>query len=110
MNIKQRLLILFLILPSIAFAHGEEVLLTVGISFVSIVIFLIFINLIKLKFAKKLILSAIFSLSTFLVWEFTNTTPYRPNMGKINLLIASVPVVTTLLAYFIITQLNNRRV
>jgi len=100
-NQKGILLLLFLLLPALAHAHGEEVLYTFFILLASVVIFFIIILVIKLTYTAKAVLVSSYLLATVVICGVVNTLPYRENADRINILVGVVPPLTALVAYFL---------
>jgi hypothetical protein len=107
-NLKFALLSILMILPLMAFADHEEVLITVFIQAISIIIFPIVLLAVKLKVRHKVILALVYIVITVLIWIITNQIPYRDNMTIINLLIALGPFAGVAIAYLFIAR--NKKV
>ena len=98
-NQKSILFFLFLMLPALAHAHGEEVLYTFFILLASVVIFLIVILAIRISYTGKAVLVGSYLLATAAICGIVNTLPYRENADRINILVGVVPPLSALVAY-----------
>jgi hypothetical protein len=85
------LLTSLLLLPAIAFAHGEEILYAVASQLISSIVFLLLLVVVRLPYATKALLVAVFLLTTLVVWASNYGVPY-PFIG-------AVPLGCVLLAY-----------
>lgn len=98
-NQKGILLLLILMLPAMAHAHGEEVFYTFFILLASVVIFLIIILAIRVSYTGKAVLGGSYLLATVAICGIVNTFPYRENADRINILVGVVPPLSALVAY-----------
>ncbi|MCO5945658.1 hypothetical protein [Mucilaginibacter flavidus] len=105
-NLKAAIFTIFLIMPLMLFAHGEEVIFTLFIQIIAIIIFLIVLIFIKLNSKQKAILAGVYFLAVVLVFFATSTIPYRVNMTGINLSITLIPATCAVLSY-ILLKLNS---
>lgn len=101
-NIKQAFLCILLIMPAVAFAHGEEVIYTLFIQIISIIICLIILISVKVSSTSRAILLGIYLLSVIAVFYFINNLPFRHNMLLINLSVAFIPFIISILTYLIL--------
>jgi hypothetical protein len=92
------LLLLFLS-PLTVFAHGQEVLETVFVEFVVMVIFVIGLLAIKLNVKGKLIIAAIYILTTVSTFVIINNLPYNQFRTTINIAVGIVPLTIGVLSY-----------
>ena len=90
---KQFLLGILLTSPLNAFAHGEEVMITFLLEFVTIVIFLTILFNIKLKAKGKMILVTVYAVSAILTFRLVDNIPYKQNITLINIIVVVVPLV-----------------
>ena len=96
MNQRTTCLLLFLLLlPTWAFAHGEEVLTTVFLLAGSLLLFLVGVLTVPLPYAKKVVLTAVYLVTLAGATYWANGLPYRINMALINWVIGLLPVLTT---------------
>jgi hypothetical protein len=105
---KETLLIILLIIPAVALAHGEEVIYTFFIQIISIIICLITLSTIKLGTKIRSILLGIYFLSAIAVFGITNGMPYRDNMRLINLSVGFAPPLITGFTYLLLRLLKVR--
>ncbi|GGF09817.1 hypothetical protein [Hymenobacter cavernae] len=103
------LLLLLLLLPLGAFAHGEEILETVFLQISSFFLFLVTVLLIRISYAKKALLVTIYLLATFLVWRLTDEWPYYDTRRLINVLVGAVPLGSTLVAYGLLMVIQKAK-
>ena len=90
---KQFFLGILLTSPLNAFAHREEVMITLLLEFVTIVIFLTILFNINLKAKGKMILATIYAVSAILTFRLVDNIPYNQNMTLINIIVVVVPLV-----------------
>lgn len=109
MSQRLRVLLLFTLLPTWAFAHGEEVLTTVFLFAGSLLFFFVVVLVIPLPYAKKAVLTVVYLTTIGLVTYLTNGWPYFVNMTLINLLIGLVPILTTVSAYLLMWVRRKQR-
>ncbi len=93
-------------LPVAAFAHGEEVLITLLIPVTLVVILLIVMYFVKLPLATKGILYATFFITSVGMFFLVGRLPYLPNEQLINLSVLFVPATLTIAMYYIIKQVK----
>jgi uncharacterized membrane protein len=96
------LLLVLVLMPSLAFAHGEEVLNIIFIQIVSVVLFGVIIAAVKINSKGKVILTCVYIISTLVIWIISGTIPYNDNMRAINFTVAIGPLLVSYLFY----QLN----
>lgn len=99
MNQRLKALLLFMLLPTWAFAHGEEVLTTAFLFAGSLLLFFVVVLVVPLSYAEKAVLTVVYLTAIGLATYLTSGWPYRVNMTSINMLIGLAPVLTTLSAY-----------
>ena len=99
MNQRLKALLLFTLLPTWAFAHGEEVLTTVFLFVGSLLLFFVVVLAVPLPYAEKAVLTVVYLTTIGLATYLTSGWPYRVNMTLINTLIGLAPVLTTVSAY-----------
>lgn len=97
-----------LLLPFCAFAHGEEVILTLLSQFVVLVLVLIFIAVIKWNSKGKILLLSIYMVSIFLTEFSIMRVPYFKHEILITGVLVVVPVVLLLVAYSFLKGKFNR--
>jgi hypothetical protein len=93
-----RLLLLFLLMPTWAFAHGEEVLTTVFLFAGSLLLFFVGVLAVPLPYAEKAVLVAVYLLTLAGVTYWASALPYRINTALINWVVGLAPVITTVSA------------
>ncbi|WP_341900897.1 hypothetical protein [Fluviicola taffensis] len=98
---KLQILILLILLPISAFAHGVEVLVSFFYDLLTFVALTVFIALIKWKSAGKTLLGIILIVSTLIAIISTSGIPYDANRRGIELIMCGVPLVSVLSVYFI---------
>jgi hypothetical protein len=98
-HLRITLLSISLLIPLSAFAHGEEVLMTLLIQAVSVIFFLIIIFALKIDLRRKIILTGAYFLSVLAIDYMIRNWPYRENMNKINLLVAIIPPTIALITF-----------
>jgi hypothetical protein len=91
-KLKHIFSLLLLASPLTAFAHGEEVLLTVFLEFLVVAILVIGLLTINLNGKGKLIIGGIYILAVALTFMITNSLPYNEYRTMINILVVFVPV------------------
>lgn len=103
----QLLLLLFLLLPTAAYAHGEEILSTFFLILGSLVLFCIVVLLIPIAYTEKAVLVVVYLVTMGGGIYFTNGLPYLVNMRLINTTIGLAPVVACTAAFLFLW--NRRR-
>jgi hypothetical protein len=98
-KIKHIFSLLLLASPLTAFAHGEQVLLTVFLEFVIVVILVIGLLIINLNGKGKLIIGGIYILAVVLTFIITNSLPYNQYRTMINILVFFVPLTIGVISY-----------
>lgn len=101
MNSKKALLILIILLPLSAFAHGEEVLVSFFYDLLTIIGLIIFIACIKWNSNGKYLLAVVLAVSALLTIIGTGKMPYYANRTLIDTLCIGVPIASVLSVYFI---------
>jgi len=101
----RNILLLLLASPLTAFAHGEEVLVTVFLEFIVLVVFVIGLVTINVNGKGKLIIGGIFILATLLTLMITNKLPYYQYRTVINIVVVVVPLTIGAISY---VGLKNR--
>jgi|GEM_PF-2343596 len=101
MQLKELLVILALLSPISAFAHGEEVLVSFFYDLMTFIALTIFIAVIKWKSSGKTLLGIILLVSTIGVFLMVNSCPYTANRRLIECLMCGVPIVSVLSVYLI---------
>ena len=95
---------LIIVSPLTAYAHGEEVILTLFIEFILVVVFIGVLLTIKLKGQGKLIIAGLYLLTTILTFISFDSLPYKENATLINLALAIIPWTVFLLSYFVLRR------
>lgn len=108
-NIRLLLLSIFLSLPVMAFAHGEDAIYSFCVQAISIIVSLIFIAFFKAKAIITTILIVTYLLSVFAIGSYTNNIPFRQNVLAINLSVAFIPAIITCAVYFLLRFLKVGR-
>jgi hypothetical protein len=109
MSQRLRVLLLFTLLPTWAFAHGEEVLTTVFLFVGSLLLFFVVVLVIALPYAEKAVLTVVYLTTIGFVTYLTNDWSYRVNMTLINILTGLVPVLTTGAAYLLMWARRKKK-
>jgi hypothetical protein len=104
----KRLLLVLMLWPTCAFAHGVEILLTVSIVVVSPVLFLLLIHFIPLFPAERARLIVVYLVTTGSTFFLTSLLSYWEHETVINWLLVLVPVGATLAAYLQMRARRNR--
>jgi hypothetical protein len=82
-----------------AFAHGEEVLITVFLEFIVFVVFIVGLVTINLNGRGKLIICGIFILATTLTFIFIDRLPYYQYRTAVNVVVVVVPLAIVTIGY-----------
>ncbi len=98
-NHEAVLLAILLLIPTLSFAHGEEIIYTLCIEVVSIICFIIVLIAVNLSQKGKGILASTYILTTLIMFFITNNVPYRQNMNIINWSLILVPALILTLSY-----------
>ncbi|AKQ47317.1 hypothetical protein TH63_19385 [Rufibacter radiotolerans] len=96
---KAVLLALLLIIPTLSFAHGEEIIYTLLIEVIVFFAFIIVLFLVRLNIKGKGILAAIYALTTLIMFSKINNIPFIQNMNLINWALVLVPCAVLALSY-----------
>jgi len=99
-KINKIVLVGTLMLPSVAFAHGEEVIWSLISQIIILILVLVAIGLIKWKLKGKLFLIFLYFLSIFLTELYTFNLPYSQNEILINFLLLFIPIIVISVSYF----------
>lgn len=87
-------------LPSVAFAHGEEVIWSLISQIVILILVLVAIGLIKWKLKGKLLLILLYFLSIILAELSIINIPYFKNEILINFILLFIPIIVIFVSYF----------
>jgi hypothetical protein len=107
-KLKRTLATITFLTPLIAFAHGEEVLVTMFLEFGLLVGFISSLAFAKIRIAGKLIIGALYLSALAIVDILTRDWPYRENMALINFLVVIIPSTVFLLSYFGLRKRFNK--
>jgi intracellular septation protein A len=99
---KAALLLVVLLLPTRAWAHGEAVLAPFVLQLASLALFFVAITTSKLAPAAKAVVVATYLLTTLGVWLVTTWLPFQQSLGLINCLIGAGPIAGALAAYALV--------
>ena len=103
-NINKTALIGTLMFPFCAFAHGEEVILTLFSQVIVLILVLIVIGITNWKVKGKLLLILLYILSIFLTELLVFRIPYFQNEILITILLLVLPIFVICLSYFMLKQ------
>jgi len=92
------LLLLFLLLPTWAFAHGEEMLMTAFLFAGSLLLFLVLLLIVPLPYAEKAVMVTVYLVTIVVIICLANMMPYRIDMALTNWIVGLAPVSTTIFA------------
>jgi len=101
MKLKNLLFTLLILLPIPAFAHGEEVLVSLFYDLLTIVVLTIFIACLKWKSNGKILLAIVLVVSVLVPFVLTGKMPYTTNRMLIDSLCIGIPMTCVLLTYLI---------
>ena len=104
---RLKVLLLFLLLPLVASAHGQEVLLTL-LLLVGLLFFVVILAL-TLPYAEKAILVVVYLVTLCGAMFGTNQVPYQVNMTLINLVLGLAPVATTVATYLVLRARRTKQ-
>lgn len=96
MEKKELLLTLLVLLPVSAFAHGEEVLVSLFYDLLTVIALTVFIAVIKWKSNGKLLLAIVLVISIVMTFVITGNMPYAANRELIDTICVGVPIVSVL--------------
>jgi hypothetical protein len=102
------LLLVLLLWPTWAFAHGVEILLTVSIVLVSPILFLLVIHFIPLFPTERARLIVVYLVSIALTYFLTSLLSYWEHETLINWLLVLIPIGATRAAYQRLRAKRNR--
>lgn len=103
-NFSRLILVLFLLLPNLIFAHGEQIIISASIIGVSFIVTLLIIAFLKIKKLGKVLIAIIYLLIFFVVGLFTENLPALQNQEKIILYQVAIPIVSIILIYQLIKK------
>jgi hypothetical protein len=92
-------LLLLLVSPLTAFAHGEEVLVTIFLVFIVFVILVVGLMAMKLNRTGKLVIGGVGILAMVLTSIVTDNLPYNQYRTMINILVVVVPLTIVTVSY-----------
>ena len=98
-KVKHILSLLLLVTPLRAFAHGEEVFLTVFLEFLVVVILVIGLLAINLNAKGKIVIGCIYIVAAVLTFMLTSSLPYNQYRTMINILVVFVPLTIGVIGY-----------
>jgi hypothetical protein len=98
-RLKEKLLLLFAIMPIAAFASGSEIIPLLGIELFTIIGFITTLFLVKLNWIGKVLMIVVFVLTEFLIVKLIEGLSYLNDSLKINSICFFIPILTTLLSY-----------
>ena len=101
-NLKYFLLLVILLEPGLAFAHGEEILGTICLQFLMFVILVVGIFIINLNERGKYILTVFYILTIVIVWKATDQLAYRKYEAVINFLVVGAPLIVGVVGYILL--------
>jgi hypothetical protein len=101
MKKKELLLTLLVLLPVSAFAHGEEVLVSLFYDLLTVIALTVFIAVIKWKSNGKLLLTIVLVVSAMTAFISTGNLPYTANRVLIDTICVGVPIVSVLGTFLI---------
>lgn len=104
------LLLFLLLLPTLALAHGEEVLTTVFLFAGSLLVFFVAVLVVPLPYAEKGVLVVVYLLTLGTVTYWTNGLPYPDDMALINWTLGLAPVITTVSAALLMWARRKKRI
>jgi hypothetical protein len=102
MNHRLKVLLFFLLLPLVASAHGEEVLLPFLLLVGSLLLFFVVILALSLPYAEKAILVTVYLITIGGALFWTSSMPYQVNITLINFVIGLAPVGSTVATYLVL--------
>lgn len=100
-KLKSILFVLLILSPFSAFAHGEEVFISLFFDVLTILLLLLFIGLLKWKKAGKAILLLVLLIVEIVHFYLLSEIPYRKNEQLILWFGILVPLVSVLLTFFL---------
>ena len=101
-KLARSFVILFILSPLPAWAHGEQAFVPILVDIATLIIFIIGLRTINLNLTGKIILSIIYCLTlglTMLLMNYVGYLNYLKNMGLINAIIFFVPLTIVYLSY-----------
>jgi hypothetical protein len=104
-KVRNGLFSVLLLAPMTAFAHGEEVLLTLLLEVIVLLTFTIVLFMINLNAKGKLIIGAISIMTIVSTFIVANKLPYNKYQTLINTVVVAVPVTVGVISYL---GLRNR--
>ncbi|MBO2033392.1 hypothetical protein J4D99_18505 [Siccationidurans ginsengisoli] len=104
----KRLLLCLLLLPTLAFAHGEEILLTVAILVISPILFSLVILCIPFVPAERSRVIVVYLVAIALTFFLTSLLPYGTYNTWINWLLVLVPIAAAIAASHRLRAKRNR--
>ena len=96
------LLLFLLLLPTLAFASGNEIIPTLWLMAGSLLLFFQVLFFVRLPLAKKAVLAAVYLLTMWAVLYGSSWLPFLNNLVDFNLTIAIGPVCTTVATWFLL--------
>ena len=106
---RKRINTIFFLIPFLALAHGEDVLVWFGIELIVWIGFIIFIILLKMKIKYRISILIVFLITQAIIFYSTNDIPYSKNSLIINSLSVIVPIVTVFFTHYLITRYIKRK-
>ena len=105
MNQRTTSLLLFLLLlPTLAFASGNDILPTIYLMAGSLLLFFGVLLLIRLPLTEKMVLAAVYPLTMWAVLHSSDWLPFLNNLIVFNLTVGIMPVLTTVAAWLMLKR------
>jgi hypothetical protein len=108
-EIRYGLFFVIFVAPMTAYAHGEEVLLTLLLEFVVLSTFAVWLFIINLSKRGKFIFGAICIVAIVLTFMVTNSLPYNQYRILINIIIVAVPLTVGVICYLSLKERFQKR-
>lgn len=99
-----RIFLICVLLPTLSYASGGDVLGTLWLMLVVIVAFILVLIFADINWKGKIFLTVLFVIAEAVSIILTNDMTFRENMVKINIITVAVPIGTLLVSYLGLRQ------
>ena len=102
------LLLSLLLLPTVAFASGNEIIPTIILMGGALLLFFAVLLLVRLPLTEKIVLAAVYPLTMWAVLYSSSWLPFLNNLVVFNLTVGIMPVFTTVTTWLLLKKLFRK--
>ena len=97
-------IVIFFSAPSIVYAHGEDILVSIYGGIFMFLVFVVFLFFFKASLRIKALLFVLFTAAYIIAWISTKNMPYTKNIVLINAIHWGFPAIVWLIGYLSIKR------